>query len=192
MKVLVSSHIDTVFKEPYARTKDGLLIGACDNFASAMAVGRIIEDEEIIFELTENEEMFMDGARYVTKRYSPEDIFIVVLDVTKRAKSWKKNYFSVENWNGIDEKHIKRALAPFKKQYRLNPNGEESEAWLYKEMGFACLEIDIPISGGLHSLDSTARISDILLVPPAVIAIKEYVKERTRIQLSDIYRVNGT
>ncbi len=189
MQVVVSSHIDSVFREPYARTQGGLFIGACDNFASAMAVGRIIDEADILFELTENEEMFMDGARYVTKKYKSEDTFIIVLDVTKRNRNWKKINFTVENWNGILEKYIRKALQGFRGQYKLNLDGAESEAWLYKEMGFACLEVDIPVMGGLHSLDSIARIEDIVVVSTAILAIKNYIKDRSREQLSDIYRV---
>jgi hypothetical protein len=43
---------------------------------------------------------------------------------------------------------IKAALKQFKGQYRIINNGTESEAWLYKSLGFTTVEVDIPVVGG--------------------------------------------
>lgn len=190
MKVLISSHIDTVFQDPFARVKNnGIFLGACDNFASVMVVGRLLDEPDLYIELTEDEERNMDGCRYVARQYDPSEMFIIVLDVEERAIAGKKTNFTVENWHGITEKHIKRALKEFNGHYKRIKEGTESEAWLYKELGFACLEVDIPVSGGLHSLDSKARIEDILKVSKAVKAIADYVRDKTREELGDIYKV---
>lgn len=187
MKVVISCHFDTVFRDPYARIMgNGILLGACDNIAGLLAVAQLISDPDIYIEFTEDEEMHMDGARYVAKKFDPNDTFIIVVDVTVRAKNWDKVNFTVENWSGIQIKDIKKVLPPTKGfRYRTNQNGTESEAWLYKELGFAVIEIDIPVSDGLHSLDGKARIEDILRAANAIEAIAAYVKNKTREQLSD-------
>jgi putative aminopeptidase FrvX len=148
-----------------------------------MVAAGLINHPDIHIEFTEDEEMYMDGARAICKKYDPKDTFIIVLDVTVRGKSWDKINFTVENFHGIHMRDIKKALKGF--NYKIQPNGTESEAWLYKEMGFACLEIDIPVMNGLHSLDGRARIEDIMKAIDAVRSVHEYLKNKTREQISD-------
>ncbi len=183
MKIIISCHFDTVFQHPYGRISDGYLTGACDNIAGIMVAAGLMDQPGIHIEFTEDEEMYMDGARAICKKYDPKETFIIVLDVTVRGKTWDKVNFTVENWNGIQTKDIKGALKGF--NYKIVPNGTESEAWLYKDMGFACLEIDVPVMGGLHSLDGRARIEDILKATEAVLAIRHYIEGKTREQISD-------
>lgn len=190
MKIVISAHFDTVYQDPFGRISGSILIGACDNIAGILAVAQLLE-EDVSIEFTEEEELHMDGARYVARKNDPTDTFIIVVDVTDRKKTWKKINFTVENWHGIEEKHIKRALKEFNGHYKRTKDGTESEAWLYKELGFACLEIDVPVSGGLHSLDSKARIEDILKASKAIKAIADYVRDKTREELGDIYKVGG-
>lgn len=190
MKIVIFAHFDTVYQDPFGRISGSILTGACDNIAGILAVAQLLE-EDVSIEFTEEEEMHMDGARYVARKNDPVDAFIIVVDVTDRKKTWKKIGFTVENWHGITEKHIKRALKEFNGHYKRTKEGTESEAWLYKELGFACLEIDVPVSGGLHSLDSKARIEDILQASKAIKAIADYVRDKDREELGDIYKVGN-
>jgi acetylornithine deacetylase/succinyl-diaminopimelate desuccinylase-like protein len=186
MKVIVSCHCDSVFLDPFARVIDGMLIGACDNIAGILACAQLV-NEGIHIEFTEDEERHMEGARYVAKRHSSEDTFFIVVDVTTRGKQWDKINFTVENFFGIQVKHIKAALRGL--SYKLVTGGAESEAWLYKELGFACLEIDIPVIGGLHSLDGKARVGDILGAAAGIKALHNYLQDKERSKLSDPYTV---
>jgi len=187
MKIVISCHMDTVYRDPFAKVIDGWLVGACDNVASILAVSQIIAKPGLYLELTEDEELHMDGARCVARKHKPEDSFVIIQDVTVRGKGWNKINFTIENWYGIQDKHIRSALKGF--NYRMIKDGSESEAWLYKEMGFACLEIDVPVMGGLHSLDSRARIEDILVVGKALDRLIDYLSDKERSNLSDIYKV---
>ena len=189
MKVIISCHMDTVFRDPFARLMNGELIGACDNMASILAASQIINKPGLNVEFTEDEEMHMDGARYVAKKNDPADTFIIVQDETIRVKTWKKINFTIENWFGVQVKHIKAALKGF--HYLMKQNGVESEAWLYREMGFPCLEIDVPVVGGLHSLDGRARVEDILVVGNALNSLVDYFSAKTREQVGDPYKVGG-
>jgi hypothetical protein len=193
MNVVVSAHLDTVYKDPMGTIENGTFEGPCDNIASILSCGLIMEDSDLtpnlIIELTNDEEMHMDGARYVAKDYKIDDTLIVVLDVTERGRNWDNTYFTVENWHGVDIKHIKKALKEFKGHYRLNKDGEESEAWLYRELGFAVLEIDVPVSGGVHNMKSKARVVDMQQVAKAVKAIAGYFYDKERSVISDIYKV---
>ncbi len=183
MNIIISCHFDTVFQHPYARIVDGWLIGACDNIAGVMVASGLMNHPDVHIEFTEDEEMYMEGARAISKKYDPKDTFIIVLDVTVRGKTWNHINFTVENWHGIHTKDIKKALKGL--NFKFVPNGTESEAWLYKEMGFACLEIDVPVMNGLHSLDGKARIEDILKATEAVKKIHDYLKDKSREQISD-------
>ena len=189
MRIVISAHLDSVFLDPFAAIINDILGGACDNLAGILACAQIIGEEDVNIQFTHDEERHMDGCRYVAKDYSPEDTFMIVVDVTERKKNWKKVNFTVENWHGITDKHVKKALKEFNGHYKLNKNGGESEAWLYRELGFACLEIDIPVSGGLHSLNGKARIEDILIASKAIKVVKDYVKDKERNAISDIYKV---
>lgn len=190
MNIVVSSHCDTVFTFPFGEIRDGYYVGACDNFVSMLSIGRVMENLQHVH-FTEDEEMYFEGARAVAKKCSPEDTLIIVCDVTKRSPSWKKIHFTIENYHGVDEKHIKKALKDFNGRYRMNPNGEESEAWLYRNMGFPVIEIDIPVSGGLHNLDAKCRIEDITETSKGLLALHEYFKDKDRAQISDTYRVDA-
>ena len=187
MNVVISCHYDTVFIQPYGKIKDGVLTGACDNIAGVLSVAQLIGDG-LEIELTEEEEMHMDGARYLAKNHDPQSDFIIVVDVTRKPKG-SKFHFTVENWHGITDKHVKAALKEFQGKYKLNKEGEESEAWLYSELGYACLEIDVPAAGGLHSLEAKSLIVDMLQAARAIKAVAEYIKTKTREELSDIYKV---
>ena len=166
----------------------GVLQGACDNIASILAAAQLIGDDDLEIQFTEEEEMHMDGARYLAKDHNPQEDFIIVLDGTDSKKNWKI-HFTVENWYGIKEKHIRKALKSFTGRYKLNRDGTESEAWLYGELGFACLELDVPVCGGMHNLEATAKVTDILQTARAIRAVADYVKTKTREELSDIYKV---
>jgi hypothetical protein len=186
MNIVISCHIDTVFKHPYARVANGIFEGACDNFAPLMAVPSLFDIPDVVIELTEDEEMYMDGARYVAKEWSPQDTLIIVLDVTEAAGRANID-FTVENWYGIMDKHIKKALKGFK--YKMIKDGSESEAWLYREFGFPVIEIDVPVKGGAHNLKSKTRVEHINKVSDALRALIMYFKDKKRSEISDVYDV---
>jgi hypothetical protein len=188
MEIIISVHIDSVFKDPMSTFKDGYLLGACDNLAGILACAQLINKEGIKIEWTNDEEMHMDGARYIAKENSADNVFMLVVDVTERGKNWDKLYFTVENYAGIQLKHIKKALHPLNGHYKIIEKGTESEAWLYKDLGFACLEIDVPVSGGLHNLKNKARLIDILKVSEAISLVCDYLKDKDRTVLCDAYK----
>lgn len=181
MKIIISSHIDTVFKDPFCKFKQGILKGANDNFASILALGRIIDDPiwlepTIEVAMTEDEELSMDGAKYVALQNNPKDTLIIVQDVTK--KTGKKINFTIENVHEVKFSEIKKALKDFTKKYRIVQNGTESEAWLYAEKGFSVIEIDVPVAGGLHSLDSISLSEDQAVSAKALLALLYYFKDK--------------
>ncbi len=181
MKIIVSTHCDTVFRDPYCQFKQGILKGACDNFASILTVGRTMDDAiwnepNVELVLTEDEEMYMDGAKCIATRNNPKDTLIIVQDVTK--KTGKKINFTIENVHEVKFSEIKKALKDFTKKYRIIQNGTESEAWLYAEKGFSVIELDVPVSGGLHSLDSISLADDQTVSAKALLALLYYFKDK--------------
>lgn len=180
MKIIISSHIDTVFNQPYAIFRQGILTGANDNFASTVALGRIMDDPvwesgNLEIQFTEDEEMYMDGAATIARRNNPKDTLIIVLDVTGVAG---KHSFTIENIHEVKTEEIKKALKNFKGKYKIIKDGTESEAWLYAEKGFSVIEVDIPVRGGIHSLNSTSKVVDHRAVADAVLALIYYFKDK--------------
>ena len=171
-----------------ATCKDGYLFGACDNLAGMIACAQLINKEGMKIEWTNDEEMHMDGARYVAKENSADDVFMIVVDVTERGKNWDKIYFTVENYSGIQLKHIKKALKSMNGHYKILERGAESEAWLYRDLGFACLEIDVPVFGGIHNLKNKVRLVDILKASEAIGLICDYLGGKDRTVLCDAYK----
>ena len=176
MKIIISSHIDTVFKDPYCIYRGGILEGANDNFASIMALGTVLLNpiwlqDNVEIQLTEDEEMYQDGAKNIARKNNPKDTLIVVMDVTE-AKPGSGNLFTVENIHEIKTSEIKRAL--HKHPFRIIKDGTESEAWLYAEHKFSVLEVCIPVMGGVHNLQSKASIKSIEAVGRAIVALVEY------------------
>jgi len=182
MNIIISCHIDTVFKDPFLRWDKGILKGALDNFACVLASGFIMKDlgEGVHIEWTEDEEMYMDGARCLAKKYSQEDTLFIVMDVTRRGLKWNRDlHFTVENIHRVEARYIRKALLPLRGQYRILEKGGESEAWLYRDLGFTTIEIDIPVMGGLHSLDATTRLVDLEVTAEAIKLLIEFFKEKT-------------
>jgi len=180
MKIIISSHCDTVFRQPYCIYRCGIIEGANDNFASMMSIGRIMDDPiwkeaNIELQFTEDEEMYMDGAKSIATKNNPKDTLIIVLDVTERTG---KHNFTIENLHEIKLSEIKTALTGLKGKYKVVSNGTESEAWLYAEHGFSVVEIDIPVKGGLHSLNSTSRVEDHKVASEAILALLYYFKDK--------------
>jgi hypothetical protein len=172
----VSCHCDTVFTQPYAILTDGIFEGANDNFASMMAIGSVIgELNAAEVQLTEDEEMYMDGAKTIAKKNNPKDTLIIVMDITE-AKPGSSNLFTIENVHELKISEIRKALKGHK--YRIVKNGTESEAWLYAEHGFSVLEIDIPLKGGCHNLQSQSKVESILAVGKALVALIKYFKDK--------------
>jgi len=187
MNIVISAHLDTIFTvHAMMRISNGIAAGATDNIAGILAVAPLIVEPDIIIELTEDEEMHMDGARYVARKHSADDTVFLVVDVTDAVKIGHYS-FTVENYSGIQEKHIRRALKGSK--YKLIQNGLESEAWLYKELGFVVIEVDIPVSGGVHNLHSKARVEDIVAVTAAIKSLADYLRPMSREKISDYQKV---
>ena len=180
MHVIISAHLDTIFKDPMSDVKNGIQHGTCDNLSGILAVAQLIKYENIHIEFTNDEESNMGGAKWISDHFSPEENFIIVVDVTDRSSKWKKVSFTVENYNKIEAKFIKSLLKEFSGRYILREWGQESEAWLYKEKGYSCLEIDVPVSGGLHNLHNRARVSDILTASEAIKKLVDGIEAKER------------
>lgn len=185
MKVIVSCHIDSVFRQPFLRWRDGILKGALDNLGSVLATGLLLQSmgKEVIIEWTEDEELTMDGARSLAKINDNQSTLFIVMDVTAQARGAQ---FTIENIHRIKLKEIKEALLPLKGKYKVVPNGTESEAWLYKDMGFPVIEVDFPVKGGLHSLDGTAKPEDIKIMAEAVELLVRHFQPKTLTEVEDI------
>lgn len=180
MKIIISTHCDTVFQQPYGVLKNGVFTGANDNFASILALGRIIDDPvfkdpTIELQLTEDEEMYMDGAKTIAKKNNPKDTLIIVMDVTEVGSRYG---FTIENVHEINVEEIRKALKSFGKKYKIVEDGTESEAWLYAEAGFSVVEVDIPIKGGCHNLSSTTTVENQKMAAEAVLALLYYFKDK--------------
>jgi hypothetical protein len=120
MKIIVSCHCDTVFTQPYCIFKGGILEGANDNFSSIIALGTVLTNpiwlkDSVELQLTEDEEMYMDGAKSIAKKNNSKDTLIVVMDITE-AKPGKKNLFTVENIHEI------KISEKFKEEFKLGLN----------------------------------------------------------------------
>ncbi len=176
MNIIVSSHLDTVFRDPHAHWQDGIFKGACDNLVGCFAMAIVMHNApNVRIEFTEDEEMYMDGCRQLAKYSKQDEDLFIVIDVCDRSKHWGKGInFTVENFHRIQQKHIRAALKPLAKQYRLRPQGEESEAWVYRDMGFACVEVDVPVVGGIHNLEGWTRGEDMWAVAEATKLLAEY------------------
>lgn len=179
MRIIVSCHCDSVFRSDiaYMRYKGGILKGALDNFASMLAASLLISgipDAEV--EFTEDEENTMDGARQLARANDNKNTMFIVMDVTGDGKG---KVFTIENVHRIRTKEVHEALTELKGQYRIVGRGTESEAWLYKDMGFAVIEVDIPARGGLHSLDCTTDFSRLKVVAKAVELLITYFKDKS-------------
>jgi len=180
MKIIVSSHIDTIYKDPYCIFRNGILTGANDNFASMLALGTVLLNpiwmkDNIEVQFTEDEELGMDGARSIVKKNNPKDTLIIVMEVTE-AKCVKNRLFTVENIHEIKVSEIKKALQ--RHPYRIVMAGTESESWLYAEHGFSVLEVCIPVIGGIHNLQGKSNIKNIEAVGKAIIALIEYFTDK--------------
>lgn len=175
MNVIVTCHLDTVYTTPLAEWRDGLFRGACDNFAGILAMGYLIHEyPNIHVEFTESEETTMDGARQLGKKYDKDTTLFLVIDVTERSRNWKSIHFTIENYHRVQEKYIRSALKPLRNKYKFKPSGTESEAWVFKDLGFPTIEIDVPVTGGLHNLEGQATGEDIWAVSEATKLLAEY------------------
>ena len=180
MNPIISCHMDNIFKDPMSDIKNGIQTGTCDNLAGILSCAQLINIPEIHIEFTNDEENSMGGAKWVSDHFSVDNTFLIVVDVTEKAPRWKSTQFTVENINGIDLKHIKKALKGFQGKYKIKETGAESEAWLYKREEFSCIEIDIVVTGGLHNLHNRAQVSDILIASEAIKAVVDYVKDKEK------------
>lgn len=172
----MSLNCDTIYNQPYAIFKNRIFEGATDNFASIMAIGSVIgELGEAELQLTEDEEMYQDGAQAIAKRNNPKDTLIIVMDVTE-ASPGRQGLFTIENVHEIRLSEIRKALKGHK--YRIVQDGTESEAWLYAEKDFSVVEIDVPVKGGCHNLKSKASLESILAVGRGIVALVDYFKDK--------------
>jgi len=163
--------------------KDGILRGALDNFASMLAAGLVmVSMPDIHIEFTEDEEVTMDGARQVARANDNKDTMFIVMDVTDQAKG---KDFTIENIHRIRIKEIRKALETFRGKYRIIPVGTESEAWLYKDMGFAVFEVDIPVKNGIHSLNCQTDLEKIKIAAKAVEALIRYFSTKLLAEIEE-------
>lgn len=180
MKIIVSCHCDTVFTHPYLSFKEGIIEGANDNFASIMAVSSVMGDPiwrepHIEVQLTEDEEMYMDGAKNIATKNNPKDTLLIVMEVTE-ASPGRSGLFTIENLHEIKPAEIKKALKGH--NYRILKEGTESEAWLYAEKDFSVFEICVPVKGGCHNLQSKAKVESIIAVGQALVSLVSYFKDK--------------
>ena len=182
MNIIISCHIDTVFSQPFVSWDGSRLKGALDNFASLFACSLLIDQmqQDIHIEFTEDEELTMDGARSLARKHNNQDTLFIVMDVTVSSK---KHLFTIENCHRIKSIHINHALQPLKGQYKIVPNGKESEAWLYRDLGFAVIEVDISVFGGVHNLAGTTTWERVRAAAGAIKLLVDYFKNKSLVEV---------
>lgn len=183
MNTIISCHLDSVFVSPMADVKNNVHTGCCDNLSGVLCCAQLIKYEGIHIEFTNGEETNLEGAKWVANHYSVDNNFIIVIDATEKAPRWRSIKFTVENPAFVDLRHIRNALRSFRGKYKIKELGTESEAYLYKREGFSCIEIDIPVTGGLHNLHNRAQVDDILIASEAIKALVDYMRDRERSQI---------
>ena len=157
--ILISSHIDCVYQQCFAKSCGDFYHGTFDNSFTNAAVLSLMQSgqlpENVVVAFTGDEEHDSAGAIavnvYLSKHQCPIS-FALVLDVTNAG--WEDQHlFAVENDFGIDlltAHQIVEVLKPYEGKYTFLHNAEPDETWDYDEYGIPCMTLSAPVGGSMH------------------------------------------
>lgn len=166
---LVSSHVDCVYKNCFAKDEDELCWkGTFDNSATNAAVIDLMLrgelDESVLVAFTGDEEKDSAGAIEIMQMLGRMECLVgkaLVLDVTNEG--WEDEAaFSIENDHGFDiitGYHIVELLQASGTSCVFVHEAEPDETWEYSKgsssdlPGIPCLSLCLPVCGNMHGDD---------------------------------------
>lgn len=162
--VLVSSHIDTVYKKFFLKQTEDEIIGTLDNSVTntILMTQALKPDQEgnFIFAFTGNEEKDARGADETMaflSRNGIEPMFVVSLDTTDTG--FEKHAFTIENYfvkrgeNAVFPKKkdlktfLEKAFEGQKVKFIHDDDAAPDESWQYDEHNQNCFSFCIPVKG---------------------------------------------
>lgn len=157
--VLVSSHIDCLYKNCFCNDEGDCLRGTFDNsFGNAAVLWCMFNDalpSDVVVAFTGDEERDSQGAIQALLAIGRAGCSIslaIVQDVTNVG--WESGaLFTIENDRGIDllsAHRVVSALERYKGKYAFEHNAEPDESWDYADYGIPCLSLCLPVGGNLH------------------------------------------
>lgn len=165
-RLLVSSHIDTVYDRCFCEESDNCWKGTFDNSATNTALVQLMLENKIgdpvLIAFTGDEEIESRGAQEVKRWFHQQTWYpqaILVLDVTNEG--WDDAVsFTIENDRGFDLltayqiiSSIQEAEQPCVFLHDALPD----ETWIYGEKqspddrSYPCLSLCLPVGGDMHS-----------------------------------------
>ena len=168
-RTLVSSHVDCVYKNCFAKDEDELCWkGTFDNSATNAAVIDLMLrgelDESVLVAFTGDEEKDSAGAIEIMQMLGRMECLVgkaLVLDVTNEG--WEDEAaFSIENDHGFDiitGYHIVELLQASGTSCVFVHEAEPDETWEYSKgsssdlPGIPCLSLCLPVCGNMHGDD---------------------------------------
>jgi hypothetical protein len=179
--ILVSCHIDSVYSEYYAITKDGELLGTFDNSAcNAVAVESMLNGlfpPQILISFTGDEESDSRGADQTIESLQIGGIFdklemVITLDLTE--EHYQSCHFTIENYfvekeNGTSllkfgrKRQLKEYLSGMIESPAFIKDAEADESWQYDEYDLNCFSLCLPcrlLGDDMHDDVGVAITSD--------------------------------
>ena len=158
--LLISSHIDCLYRACFCNDEGDCLRGTFDNsFGNAAVLWNMIHNrlpDNVVVAFTGNEESDSQGAVQAVValgRMGCEVPVALVLDVTNEG--WESGaLFTLENDLGIDiltAYNINSSLDCYGGRFAFKHNAEPDESWDYAEYGIPSLTLCVPVCGELHS-----------------------------------------
>ena len=157
--VLVSSHIDCVYKRCFCTEESDTYHGTFDNsYTNAALLHEMMHDhlpDNVLIAFTGDEEHDSAGViavnLHLTRQQTPIH-FALVLDVTNAG--WEKqHFFAIENDMGVDlltAHRIIETIRPYEGKYTFLHDAEPDETWDYDEYGIPCMTLSVPVGGNMH------------------------------------------
>ena len=157
--LLISSHIDCLYRACFCNDEGDCLRGTFDNsFSNAALLWNMLNDrlpDNVVVAFTGNEESDSQGAVQAVValgRMGCEVPAALVLDVTNEG--WESGaLFTLENDLGIDmltAYNIISSLECYGGRFAFKHNAEPDESWDYAEYGIPSLTLCVPVCGELH------------------------------------------
>ena len=165
-RLLVSSHIDTVYTHCFCEETDTHWKGTFDNSATNTALLQLMLENKIgdhvLIAFTGDEEIESRGAQEVKRWCSQQTWYpsaILVLDVTNEG--WDDSVsFSIENDRGFDLLTAHQIISSIQESEQpcvFLHDALPDETWIYGEKqypddrSYPCLSLCLPVGGDMHS-----------------------------------------
>lgn len=157
--VLISSHIDSVYKQCFYADAGVMYKGTFDNSLTNAAVLWCMQHdvlgENVVVAFTGDEEKDSHGCHEVMRVLEEHGCtvkFVITTDVTEEG--WDKACpFTLENDNHVDlmtAHRIIQSLDEWGTNYKFIHDAEPDESWDYADGHYACLSLCAPILGEMH------------------------------------------